>query len=98
MSAPNSCFVTWLSSYAYPSGATLPGGISNAANTKITSFQFPSKKVILFEPPLGVAAGSMQSRDKWHDSKPVSVLGFLDGHSELVLVAYGSYNSTNEYY
>jgi prepilin-type N-terminal cleavage/methylation domain-containing protein len=101
-SAQSSCFQTFGTSYAYPSG--LGGGVpgivncvSNGVGMKMTRFESPSKKAILFEPPLG-GSGKPSAKDQWHSTKRVGVIGFLDGHSDLILTNYTSANWTNQYY
>ncbi len=80
--AGNHCFTEKGSSYAYPVGNV--GGIMVCAGRKMTStnFSYSSKKVVIFEPP--IATTTFGSKDQWHSPRQVSVLGFLDGHSELV--------------
>lgn len=93
------CFGTYSSSYAY-AYTTLPqAGISNAAGVKITSFEYPSKKVILFEPALNSGNAESDARTQWHFNRRASVVGFVDGHVEMVLTNYTVINPiANAYY
>lgn len=79
----NNAFDERGSSYCFP--ITTQAGISNAANTLITSFVYASKKVIVFEPPFFEGAPETDFRNQWHSSQKASVLGFLDGHTEFLL-------------
>jgi prepilin-type N-terminal cleavage/methylation domain-containing protein len=101
-SAQSSVFQTYGTSYAYPSqlGGGVPGivnCVSNGVGVKMTRFDSPSKKAIIFEPPLG-GTGKPSTKDQWHSTKRVGVVGFLDGHADLILTNYASANSTNQYY
>ncbi len=88
------------SSYAYPIGLTVSArpGITNVAGVRMTDFEYPSRKAVLFEPPL--ATEGTDAKDQWHANKIASVIGFLDGHADLILEGYGtsSTNPTNKYY
>ena len=97
--AANSCFIDLGSSYCFAMNSDV-AGVSNAAGSKITRFDYSSKKVLIFEPPLfaPAAAGPVSAADQWHSAQRVSTLGFLDGHSELVFTNYPAPNATNSYY
>ncbi|MFH0954139.1 MAG: type II secretion system protein [Verrucomicrobiota bacterium] len=87
-------------SYAY---ANDPAGYSRAgvgcATGKVTRFEYPSKKVVVFEPPLNAENAETAPQTQWHFTRRASVLGFADGHADLVLTNYdGSISSTNAYY
>ena len=90
----NSCFQQFGSSYAYASADYPSCGISNAANLRITSFRYPSKKVLLFEPPWNEDNNISRTENKWHSDQRASVMGFLDGHADLLFVS----TATNQYY
>jgi len=74
--------------------------VTDVRTNKITSFDYPSKKVLLFEPPF-LAANANDFRDQWHSTKKASTMGFVDGHAEFV-IATNNYASVdpvnNEYY
>ena len=71
-------------SYLYPLLVdNTPAKIAAAGGVSITTFAAPSKKVLVYEPPLR-KSGNLAANDKWHHPTPASVLGFLDGHSEFV--------------
>lgn len=71
------------SSYVYP--WTVNAGVAAVTNRKITSFDFPSKKVILYEPPLFEHMVATDPRTQWHSSQKASVMGFLDGHADFLV-------------
>ncbi len=59
-----------------------------------------SKKVVVFEPTMNKNNPVTDSKTLWHYNKRASIMGFLDGHAELVTTNYTdvSNNSTNRYY
>ena len=60
-----------------------------------------SKKVVVFEPTMNSGNAATDSKTLWHYNKRASIMGFLDGHSELVTTNYIDINlsqSTNRYY
>lgn len=62
-----------------------------------------SKKVVAFEPTMNSGNLTTDSKTFWHFNKRASVMGFLDGHSELVTsnysdASYTTVNNTNRYY
>ena len=80
-----SCFEKFQCSYVYAVGSdVLLAGVSNAAGVKISTFEYPSRKVLVFEPPLYSANLITSPETQWHSTKRVSVMGFADGHSELI--------------
>lgn len=95
----NNCFAELGSSYCYANSQASAVGIALAAGLKMTStnFDFPSKKALIFEPPL-FGSGAVSAKDQWHSSKRVSVIGFLDGHSDLVLTNFTTVSTANPYY
>lgn len=92
------CFSELGTSYCYADSSASGAGIGSAAGAKMTSFDFPTKKALIFEPPLFNAGGSLTARDQWHSTRRVSVIGFLDGHSELVMTNFTSVVTNNLYY
>jgi prepilin-type N-terminal cleavage/methylation domain-containing protein len=90
----DSCFQIYGSSYAYAATNYPAFGVSNAANQRLTSFDYPSKKVLIFEPPWNTVNEMTKSQNKWHSDQRASVMGFLDGHADLLFVA----TATNQYY
>ena len=102
LSAAGNCYSEKGTSYAYASGLTpsaLPG-VANVTN-KITSFDFPSRKVVVFEPTLAASTLTpTDARDQWHSSSRGSTIGFVDGHSEFVILTNNvtSSNDGNQYY
>jgi prepilin-type N-terminal cleavage/methylation domain-containing protein/prepilin-type processing-associated H-X9-DG protein len=91
----NSCYnsATFQNSYAYPySGLTSNSApfIAAVGGIKMTAFDYPSKKAVLFEPTLATPATSAE--DQWHSSKPAGTVGFLDGHAEIVFTNNAAYN------
>lgn len=91
------CFAEHGSSYAYAYSEV--AGIAAVTNRRITDFDFPSKKVVIFEPPLALSAVS-DSHDMWHSETKASVIGFLDGHVTFMTVtdAYSTVDATNHLY
>ncbi len=91
-------------SYMYPSAdraqAGVRGLVASGTGLKLTdaNIAMSSKKVALFEPPLNTLNDITKTKTQWHSSKRVSVIGFLDGHSELVLTNYSAINTNNLYY
>jgi prepilin-type N-terminal cleavage/methylation domain-containing protein len=85
------------SSYMYPVINLANAGISQVGGIKITDnrMAFSSKKAILFEPTLPASGASVTSKDQWHSPRRGSVIGFLDGHSDLVITSYNSEATTD---
>ncbi|MBN1269147.1 MAG: type II secretion system protein [Kiritimatiellae bacterium] len=92
------CYENLGSSYAYPDDNVV--GIQVVSDVKMTTFDYSSKKVLIFEPPLAVDAGQLSdSRNQWHSSSRASTLGFLDGHTDLVFTNYAAIDPViNAYY
>ena len=87
------------SSYAYAvSNLVANTGISNAAGVKVSAFDYPSRKTLIFEPPLHTENGIDSPRNQWHSTKRVSVMGFVDGHSEYMTNNYTSADTSHAYY
>lgn len=93
-----SAFTQWQSSYMYPSADRAAAGVQRVAGLKLTQVAIPSKKAAVFEPPLSGAAANVPVKDQWHSTKRASVIGFVDGHSDLVLTNYSSISTNNAYY
>jgi prepilin-type N-terminal cleavage/methylation domain-containing protein len=70
---------------------------ANGCPQKIYSFTNSSQKVVFFEPPLG-GSGAISTYDQWHAQNRASTIGFLDGHSALILTNFQSSSATNLYY
>jgi len=84
-------------SYCFP--VQEDAGISVASGTKLTTVDYPSTKVVLFEPPLFTASDVTDYRNQWHSSKKASVMGFADGHSDFVISQnYTTVDPTNHIY
>lgn len=96
--APNNCYSEKGSSYAYPIGLTVSArpGITNVAGVRMTDFDSPARKAVLFEPPLGVDPAAISSKDQWHANKPASVIGFVDGHADLILTNYSGSSTASD--
>lgn len=90
-------FSQWGTSYVYPYQDVAVAGVG-AVGGKLTKISMPSKKVVIFEPPLSGAASPVSSKDQWHSSKRASALGFVDGHSDIVFTNFSSVSSNNVYY
>jgi hypothetical protein len=88
------------SSYCFAATNFADAGVANAAGLKLsnTNLDYSSKKVLIFEPPLFGNAVPVSTMDQWHSAQRASVLGFLDGHAELVFTNYATPNSANLYY
>lgn len=86
------------SSYCFP--YQNQAGIKAANNLLITTEQFASKKIVIFEPPFLEANNAADNENQWHSTQKASMLGFLDGHVDfLVSFNYsGTINETNQYY
>jgi len=91
------CFAVFGSSYAYAD--TNVAGIAGVSGRRVTDFDFPSKKVVVFEPALAVATVS-DGRDMRHSESKASVIGFLDGHVSFLIVtdSYTTVDATNHLY
>lgn len=87
-------------SYMYPFQDRSQSGVRQVADKKITdtSFGYSSKKAILFEPTLDGQNVATDSRNQWHSSRKAGVIGFLDGHSDLVMTNYTAFNDANNAY
>ena len=97
-SSSANCFQSWQTSYMYPTADKSEAGVSKVAGIKITDnrMAFSSKKAILFEPPLASSGGTVATKDQWHTPRRASVIGFLDGHSDLIITNYSSLASTDD--
>lgn len=86
------------SSYCFPYQDQ--AGIKAANNLLITTEQFASKKVVIFEPPFLEANNAADFENQWHSSQKASMLGFLDGHVDFLVSSNysGTINATNQYY
>jgi prepilin-type N-terminal cleavage/methylation domain-containing protein len=88
-------------SYLYPrvddTTSARIGGVGGISLTRITS---PSKKAIVYEPPLRESGAGMSAEYKWHANTPASVIGFLDGHAEFIVRTnvFSSISENNIYY
>ncbi len=93
----DNCYGDWQCSYAYPVDDFSAAGVAKTEGIKITDnrMAYSSKKVLLFEPPLH-SDGSVtpNTKDQWHSPRRASVIGFLDGHSDLVITGYTSLANT----
>lgn len=94
----NSVYDECGSSYCFP--VANQAGIQGASSSLITTVQFPSKKVVIFEPPFFENNDVADYRNQWHSSQKMSMLGFLDGHVDFIVSSNytGSINPTNQYY
>jgi prepilin-type N-terminal cleavage/methylation domain-containing protein len=86
------------SSYCFPIADQ--AGIQAASSALVTTVQFPSKKVVIFEPPFFENNNETDYQNQWHSSQKMSMLGFLDGHVDFIVSSNytGAINSTNQYY
>ncbi len=95
-------YSTYNCSYVYAGAGRSEAGVSAISGVKLThpSIAMSSKKVAIFEPPLSGSWVKPLSitQDKWHSSTRASTIGFLDGHSELVLTNVSSVSTNNVYY
>jgi hypothetical protein len=91
-------FREWGSSYAYATDQAAGAGIANVAGLRITTIEFPTRKAVIFEPPLYHQEGKLSPQDQWHAQVRASVIGFLDGHVDLVLTNYTAPDMANSYY
>ena len=102
MASTSSCFEDHGTSYAYAvqNTAGIRGIPIVTPNWSLTSTNLlASRKILVFEPPLGVNQNTDTSaQNRWYRQKLGAVAGFADGHAEMLMVNYGSYNSTNAYY
>lgn len=88
-------------SYLYPLTRDNKANIDAVGGKKITDFTSPSKKVLVYEPPLQMTSVEIKAdpRYKWHHANnPASVIGFLDGHSEFVSTNATTLSENNPYY
>ncbi len=97
------CFSEIGTSYAYAAGLasnSVPN-VANVSGRKLTSFDYPSRKAVVFEPTLAAADLYPASpKDQWHSSTKGSVIGFVDGHSEMIILTnpVSSYSEGNLYH
>ena len=96
----NTDFQQYQSSYAYAVSNLLEAGVANAGGVKISAFDYPSRKVLIFEPPLHSANLITSPKTQWHSTKKVSVMGFVDGHSDLISITnnYTTSDPAHGYY
>ena len=92
------CFESYQTSYMYAYQDLANAGVGSVSRMKMTSFDYPSKKVLIFEPPLFSGNSISKPQTQWHSSQRASVMGFLDGHSDLVFSNYINISSNNVYY
>ena len=96
------CFAVYTSSYAYATSDSGVGlaGVLSVSGLKITNTNllYSTKKVLVFEPPLSSGNDIAKPRAQWHNTKRVSVIGFLDGHSDLITNNYTTASANNQYY
>jgi prepilin-type N-terminal cleavage/methylation domain-containing protein len=87
-------------SYLYPRLVDNAARIAGVGGTNITRITSPSKKVIVYEPPLQQSGANMAATYKWHANTPASVIGFLDGHAEFITRTnvFASISENNLYY
>jgi prepilin-type N-terminal cleavage/methylation domain-containing protein len=104
-SAVSSCFGTYSNSYAYAVVDNGNAGVSNVLRNgagqrvKMSMIEYPSKKAVLYEPPLSSQNSESSARTQWHNTRRASVIGFLDGRSELILTNFTTMNPVlNQYY
>jgi len=84
------------SSYIYPM-ASNTFGVAGVSGRKLTFFDYPSKKVLLYEAPFEQAGNPTPSEYLWHSkSVRASVFGFLDGHSAFVEVGTNAYSTVDK--
>ena len=71
--------------------------MTKVGGVKVTddSLAFSSKKVLLFEPPLNSQNAINKSSAQWHSQRRASVIGFLDGHSDLIVTNYTTLATTD---
>jgi len=69
-------------SYLYPRVSDSNARIAGVGGTNITRFTSPSKKVLVYEPPLQQT--TISSAYQWHSKTRASVAGYLDGHAEFI--------------
>lgn len=93
----NSAFEQRGCSYCFPVSDN--AGITNSRNLLITTVEFPTKKVVVFEPPFFQENPPSDYRNQWHSTQKASMLGFLDGHVDFVISSnYTSVSTGNAYY
>jgi len=72
---------------------------ANVKYARLTSVPSPSQKAIIFEPTLDTANSPSTAKNRWHYSKGChGTVGFVDGHSTLLLTNCTSANENNLYY
>ncbi len=88
-------------SYLFPKDNESNAKIQSLGGSNITSIVSPSKKVVIFEPPLKQSGSSMEAAYKWHATTPASVVGFIDGHADFISTTNrptGAISENNLYY
>jgi prepilin-type N-terminal cleavage/methylation domain-containing protein len=98
--AGDNCYRTFGSSYAYPVEDVAAAGVARVGGLKVssTNFTIPSKKVVIFEPPLNSGNALNDARNQWHMTRRASIIGFMDGHSDLVTNGYTTISAGQNYY
>jgi prepilin-type N-terminal cleavage/methylation domain-containing protein len=88
------------SSYCFATADAAGAGVGLAAGLKLSNptLDYSSKKVLIFEPPLFGNALPVSSADQWHSAQRASVLGYLDGHADMVFTNYTTVTNTHTYY
>jgi type II secretory pathway pseudopilin PulG len=96
------CFTDLGTSYMYPVAPIDEAGIvevmkdGRGLDPSHPSLAYPSKKAILFEPPLvGKPAEKISIHDQWHDQRRASVIGLLDGHVDFIRTNFYGDATTN---
>lgn len=72
------------------------GGLGGRSLTTVSS---PSKKAVIYEPPLTQPNSQMDNSYRWHDTRPASVIGFVDGHADFINTnGFASISENNLFY
>lgn len=71
------------SSYLYSSKTH--SGIQAVRGSNFTAFAYPSRKIILFEPPMFNDRPLENEQTRWHEKRRATVAGFLDGHAQFLI-------------
>jgi hypothetical protein len=96
----DNAYIAYGNSYAYPVSDLAGAGVGRVSGLKATStnFSLPSRKAVVFEPGLNSANTPNSARTQWHAKTNASIIGFMDGHSDLVVSNYGTISANNAYY
>ena len=86
-------------SYVYAMNDRADAGVGVVSNLRLTQIGSPSKKGMVYEPTLSRANPISTSQNRWHYSQwNHGSIGFVDGHSTMMLTNCTSIDEVNNVY